>query len=169
MIAIPESLLIARCCSGDELAYSMLFKRHYSFVEDTLARFAVDGDDLADLVQETWVKVFQALPRFRQTCKFTSWMYRVALNTAFRARRRKKTVGCGLAPGDCSSLETIIEVISAENALSELPDGMRTVLSLAIIGYTHHEIAESLGISVGTSKSQLYKARSRVRTAVSGW
>lgn len=136
----------------------------------SVVRRLAGEDALAeDWAQEAWVRVFRALPSFRGESRFTTWLHRIAVNSALHGRRwreRRARHETELPPtlttGGASD-QTVLRM-RLERALEKLPDRMRQVLVLHDVeGYTHEEIGEFLGVTPGTSKSQLFKARARMR------
>jgi RNA polymerase sigma-70 factor (ECF subfamily) len=161
--------LIRQAQDGDPAAIRGLYQRHAPRVYAVVRRLAADDALAEDWAQEAWVRVFRALPGFRGESRFTTWLHRIAVNSALHGRRWRErrakhetvlpptlpTAG----PGDQSVLR-----MRLERALEKLPDRMRQVMVLHDVeGYTHEEIAEFLGVTAGTSKSQLFKARARMR------
>jgi len=170
---MDDSTLLERARTGDSLAIEALYRRHAARVYSIVRRLAGDEALAEDWAQETWIRVLRALPGFRGDAQFTTWLYRVAVNSALQARRwRERRAGqeqpleptvMGPPVGDQPLLR-----VRLERALSRLPAGMREVLVLHDVeGFTHEEIAEMLGVTPGTSKSQLFKARARMRELLS--
>jgi len=127
-------------------------------------------DDLAqDYAQEAWIRAIRALPTFRGDARFSTWLHRIAVNSALQALRRADTRTRRQAPmPEAVSVDPVDgdPLLSdlLERAMDRLPDGMRQVLILHDVeGYTHEEIGEFLGVTSGTSKSQLFKARAKMR------
>src|SRR4051812_27454973 len=167
-----ESLLIERAVQGDEAAMRALWSRHAPHIDAVVRRLV--GDDLdqaADVAQEVWIQIFRALPQYRGDSQFGTWAHRIAVNRTLNALRKTRRL---------AKIETEVEEDSAmvepdtersfvlasiENAASKLSPGARAVFLLHDVeGYTHEEIAERLGITSGGSKSQLFKARAKLRT-----
>jgi RNA polymerase sigma-70 factor (ECF subfamily) len=129
------------------------------------------GDDALaeDWAQEAWVRVFRALGTFRGEARFATWLHRIAVNSALHGRRWRDRRASHETPLDESvpvrvtSGDALLRM-KLERAMKTLPERMRQVLVLHDIeGFTHEEIAEFLGVTAGTSKSQLFKARARMR------
>ncbi|HVX39740.1 MAG TPA: sigma-70 family RNA polymerase sigma factor [Gemmatimonadaceae bacterium] len=166
-----ESLVIRRAIDGDEGALRALWTRHAPHI-DMVVRRLVGGDaDLAaDIAQEVWIQIFRALPSYRGESQFGTWAHRIAVNRTLNALRRSRRL---------ASLETEVNEDSAAiepdadrsfvaqsiaEAAAQLSPGARAVFMLHDVeGYTHEEIAEALGITAGGSKSQLFKARAKLR------
>ena len=166
-----EPLLIRRAIAGDEGALRALWARHAPHI-DMVVRRLVGGDaDLAaDIAQEVWIQIFRALPSYRGDSQFSTWAHRIAVNRTLNALRKTKRL---------ANLETEVTEDSAsvdpdpdrtfvaqsiEAAAAQLSPGARAVFMMHDVeGYTHEEIAEQLGITPGGSKSQLFKARGKLR------
>ena len=167
-----ESLIIRRAIDGDERALRALWTRHAPHI-DMVVRRLVGGDlDVAaDIAQEVWIQIFRALPSYRGDSQFSTWAHRIAVNRTLNALRKTRRL---------ASVETEVEddvavvepdhdrsfvAESIEAAAAKLSPGARVVFMLHDVeGYTHEEIADTLGITTGGSKSQLFKARAKLRT-----
>ncbi len=166
-----EPLLIRRAIGGDEGALRALWTRHAPHI-DMVVRRLVGGDvDLAaDIAQEVWIQIFRALPSYRGDSQFGTWAHRIAVNrtlNALRKTRRLEAIEVDVAE-DCAFVEPDHErayiAQSIDEAAAKLAPGARAVFMLHDVeGYTHEEIAEELGITSGGSKSQLFKARAKLR------
>jgi RNA polymerase sigma-70 factor, ECF subfamily len=171
---MTEARLIERACEGDSLAARTLYERYAPRVYAVVRRIAGDDDLADDYAQEAWIRVFRALPGFRGEARFSTWLHRIAVNAAIQALRRHETreTRRGEMPERGSVHPELPDVFleqRLERALDRVPGGMRRVLILHDVeGYTHEEIGEMLGISSGTSKSQLFKARARMREILAG-
>jgi len=153
--------------SGDEAAFQALYVRHTPRVYGFLLRLTGgNAMEAEDLMQETWLRAARGLTRFQWKSAFRTWLMGIALNQ-FRelARRRGRRIttveGEWEAPGEMAEPGCRIDL---ERALRLLPPGFRTILVLHDAeGFTHREIGKRLGISDGTSKSQLHRARTAMR------
>jgi RNA polymerase sigma-70 factor, ECF subfamily len=163
-----ENELIRRAARGDERAISELYGRYSARVFSVVRRLAGDDALAEDWAQEAWVRAIRALPSFRGESRFSTWLHRIAVNSAlhgkrWRERRVERERPLDDAPVAASAEHAVLR-LQLERALARLPDGMRQVLVLHDVeGYTHEEIGDFLGINAGTSKSQLFKARARMR------
>ncbi|HUH12983.1 MAG TPA: sigma-70 family RNA polymerase sigma factor, partial [Longimicrobiales bacterium] len=162
--------LIERARAGDGLAMRRLHDRHCGRVFAVVRRLAGEDALAEDWAQEAWVRIFRALPTFRGDSRFTTWIHRVAVNCALQGRRRRErredreTDLPDFLPGPVGGREHVFLRVRLDRAIERLPERMRQVLVLHDVeGYTHDEIGELLGIHPGTSKSQLFKARARMR------
>ncbi|HSM36341.1 MAG TPA: sigma-70 family RNA polymerase sigma factor [Longimicrobiales bacterium] len=167
---MDDARLIERARSGDDLAMRDLYRRYSAHVYAVVRRIAGEDALAEDWSQEAWIRVFRALPGFRGQSKFSTWLHRVAVNSALQGRRkaarhadREVQLQPVLAASDSPRQQVFLRS-RLERAIERLPDRMRQVLVLHDIeGYTHEEIGELLGVTAGTSKSQLFKARARLR------
>jgi RNA polymerase sigma-70 factor, ECF subfamily len=171
--------LVRRAQAGDERAFATLFEQHKSRVYSVCLSMTKDVAEAEDLTQEAFLQVFRTVGSFRGEAAFSTWLYRVAVNTVLMKLRRRKSpptisVDEPVNPdlpslhrdfgGDDLHLVGVVDRIALRRALADLPDGCRKIFALhEIEGYQHHEIAELLDCSVGNSKSQLHKAKLKMR------
>ncbi len=166
---MTETELIRGAQQGDEAAAHALYRRYAPRVYAVVRRFAADDALAEDWAQEAWIRVFRALPAFRGESAFSTWLHRVAVNSALqgnrsRSRHAVRESVIGETRAVATRPEPMVLRMTLESALRRLPDGMRRVLVLHDVeGFTHEEIGDMLGIAAGTSKSQLFKARARMR------
>lgn len=169
-----EEQLIQRARQGDGGAIQALYRRYADRVYTVVRRLAGDDALAEDWAQEAWVRAIRALPGFRGEAQFGTWLHRIAVNSALygrrgRARRdaREEPLPEVLPVG--AAAERALLRVRLERALEQLPEGMRRVLVLHDVeGYTHAEIGVLLGVAPGTCKSQLFKARARMRQLLGG-
>ena len=166
-----DHTLIQRAIAGDEGAMRQLWSRHAPHV-DMVVRRLVGGDlDVAaDVAQEVWIQIFRALPSYRGEAQFSTWVHRIAVNRTLNALRRTRRLAAieVEVEEDSASVEPDHDrsfvAQSIEEAAGKLSPGARTVFLMHDVeGYTHEEIAQELGITSGGSKSQLFKARVKLR------
>lgn len=152
---------------GNERAFRELYRRHTPTLYPFVLRVVGGSDaDAEDVVQDTWIRAVQALPRFRWESAFRTWLVGIGLNRArelMRKRSRRASLleeqefPKAVKPHDAGRLDL-------ERAIELLPEGYRTVLLLHDVeGFTHPEISERLDIAIGTSRSQLHHARRSLR------
>ncbi len=170
---MTDTECIARARHGDGAAMRELYARYAPRVYAVVRRLAGDDALAEDYAQEAWVRAFRALPSFRGEAAFSTWLHRIAVNSAlhgqrWRTRRTGNEIPLPVALSDRGASDRPVLRIALERALQRLPAGMRQVLVLHDVeGYTHDEIGEALGITPGTSKSQLFKARAKMREMLS--
>jgi len=162
-----DEQLIQRCLDGDNSAYKILYEQHKVSLFNVAMRIVHNAQDAEDALQETFVKIFKALPNFKGECKFSTWIYRILLNTCFTSLKQKKSITEKFDNLPIDQLKNFsgqdqnpVANVILEQELGALPVGYRTVFILhEVEGFSHEEIAEMLEIRIGTSKSQLSKAR----------
>ena len=171
-----DTILVQRALEGDADAYSALFQLHKGRVYAVCLRMTNNAADADDLTQEAFILAFRKLATFRGESALSTWLHRVAVNTALMHFRRHPAPHTSLdhpADADCGKHEVAqldhrlnesLDRIALSRALEALPSGYRTIFELHEIGgYGHREIAKLLRCSVGNSKSQLHKAKQRIR------
>ena len=174
-----EGTLLERAQRGDEQAFAALYQLHNKRVYSVCLRMTKDVAEAEDLTQEAFIQVFRNLNSFQGNSAFSTWVYRIAVNTVLmKLRRRKSPPLLSLdepVSGHSASLKReigkqdpslcgAIDRIALRRAVEELPKGARQIFELhAVEGYQHHEIAEQLQCSIGNSKSQLHKAKKTMR------
>lgn len=169
-----ERDLIRRAQARDMRAFEQLYRTHLRRVYAVCLRLAADVPYAEELTQRAFVTVWEKLPLFRGESAFTTWLHRVAVNTAladFRATRRREARVFGTE--DPAVLETPTTSppagirLDLDQAIAALPPQARTVFVLHDVeGWQHHEIADQLGLATGTTKAQLHRARKLLQEAL---
>jgi RNA polymerase sigma-70 factor (ECF subfamily) len=171
---MAESELIARAVSGDAAAQRALYDGHVDRVYRLAFRLAGDDEMARDFTQETFIRAFDRLAGFRRESAFSTWLYAIAMSVTLNGLRSVKrlrtrevtldaaeTLGSGRPPVDPDLKERLYR------AIDSLPQGYRSVFVMHDVeGFTHEEIGEALGIQIGTSKAQLFRARAKLREAL---
>lgn len=166
---MSDARLIAAARQGDRHAMEALYSAHRGRVYSVVRRMVGDDHLAEDVSQDAWVRAFEKLHMFRGDSSFGTWMHRLAVNSALNRLRRQNRrpeveAAAELGHAPPSADEAVLNQRLLGRALDRLPPGYRSVLVLHDVeGLTHEEIAARLGVSVGTSKSQLHKARARMR------
>jgi RNA polymerase sigma-70 factor (ECF subfamily) len=165
---MSENELILQAQQGDPDAMEALYRRHAARVYTVIRRLTGDDARADDAAQETWLRAMRALPTFRGQALFSTWLHRIAVNTALYGRRRERRSEREMELTDTLAIEGAAPEpllrMRLQRALDGLPEGMRRVLLLHDVeGYTHEEIGVLLGVAPGTCKSQLFKARAKMR------
>ena len=166
-----EQLTIRRAVQGDETAMRALWSRHAPHIDMVVRRLVgPDTDAAQDIAQEVWIQIFRALPTYRGDSQFATWAHRIAVNRTLNALRRTRRLAKLEVDVDTETIAVTPDtdgsfiLASIEQAAARLSPGARTVFLLHDVeGYTHEEIAAELGITAGGSKSQLFKARAKLR------
>src|SRR5882724_3741114 len=179
-----EGEAIARAQCGDAAAFEFLYKAHSRRVYSVCLRMTRNRAEAEDLSQQAFLQVFRKIGTFRGESGFSTWLHRVTVNIVLMHLRRKKPTELlagdlerygsnGEGPSEHGSTDTsmfgAIERLNLMRAIRKLPSGYKQVFLLHdVIGYEHSEIAGLLGCSTGCSKSQLHKARRRLRRLLQG-
>jgi RNA polymerase sigma factor (sigma-70 family) len=163
--------IIARCRAGDRDAHYKLYKLYARAMFNVSFRITGREEDAEDALQEAFISAFRSLDSYRGDAAFGAWLKRIVVNKAINILKKRKhesfpddeqwDVAEDEAPADYMEQLTVDRV---RKAIEQLPDGYRAVLSLYLLeGYDHQEIAEILGITESTSKSQLNRAKNKLR------
>jgi RNA polymerase sigma-70 factor (ECF subfamily) len=167
--------LTKRSAEGDMQSFAELFERHNRRVYSLCLRMTQNQSEAEDLAQEVFVQLFRKVGSFRGESAFTTWLHRMTVNQVlmhFRKAkvRSEKITEDGETPDSIVVGTTnpdrmpVVDRIALDKAIAELPPGYRAIFILHDVeGYEHEEIARMRGCSVGTSKSQLHKARMKLR------
>jgi RNA polymerase sigma-70 factor (ECF subfamily) len=176
-----ETQLIARAQRGDEAAFSDLFETHKRRVYSLCLRMTANTAEAEDLSQEAFLQLFRKISTFRGESAFSTWLHRLVVNVVLMHLRKKGLQQVSLDETDDSQEEPVkrdygdddrrlmgsVDRISLTRAIAELPPGYRAVFVLHDVeGYEHNEIAQIMGCSIGNSKSQLHKARMKLRDSL---
>ncbi len=164
----------------DAVAFEHIYRSHSRRVYALCLRMTGNPTLAEDLTQDVFLQVFRKIQTFRAESAFSTWLYRLAVNIVLMRRRIKtlnetsleaksETEGDALPRREMGRLDMrlsgVVDRVHLKRALTQLPRGYRQVFLLHdVLGYEHHEIAEALHCATGTSKSQLHKARQRLRT-----
>ena len=171
----PDLELCKLAAEGDLAAFEMIYKRYGRRTYSLCLRMTASPTEAEDLTQDTYIQLFRKIGSFRGDSAFSTWLHRLTVNQVLMHFRRRsvkseKTSENGELPEqtvlgsrDPGRMQ-VVDKIAIKNAVSELTDGYRKVFLLHDVhGYEHEEVARRLWISVGTSKSQLHKARLKLR------
>jgi RNA polymerase sigma-70 factor, ECF subfamily len=177
---VSEEDAIRLAQQGDSAAIEQLYRRYSGRVFAVCQRIVKNDSEAEDLTQEAFLQLFRKIHTFRNEAKFSTWLYRLTTNLALMRLRKKRHPEVSLdatleseeedtrpvvEPGGPDlRLSGVVDRVNLNKAIAQLPDGYREMFILHDVeGYEHHEIAKILGCSAGNSKSQLYKARLRLR------
>jgi RNA polymerase sigma-70 factor (ECF subfamily) len=175
-ISKTTDLELARTAAGGDMpAFEELYKRHHRRVYSVCLRMLQNTSEAEDLTQDVFIQLYRKIGSFRGDSAFTTWLHRMTVNQVlmhFRKRTVKfeKTTEEGETPdqvvtgtGNPHKMQ-IVDKIALDNAIDQLPTGYKNVFVLHDVeGFEHEEVAKILGCSVGTSKSQLHKARLKLQ------
>lgn len=181
-LPMSDFALAQASAAGDEAAFEMIYRTHSRKVYSLCLRMLGNPTDAEDVTQDVFVQLHRKIGTFQGDAALATWLYRMTVNTVLMHLRRQQRKHKEEAVED-DSLQSLAEVdphdqrhetslidrMALERAIAQLPAGYRNVLVLHDIeGYEHEEIAEKLHISAGTSKSQLHKARLKLRKLLLG-
>ena len=187
--ADSDALLVQRAVQGDQHAYELLVIKYQRRIERLIARMVRDVDAVEDIAQETFIRAWRALPKFRGEAQFYTWLYRIAVNTAKKAlmeRKRDPLVSehafksaddeneTSRTENELTTSETpeallaSKEIAAAVNsAMDALPAELRQAISLREIeGLSYEEIAEMMNCPIGTVRSRIFRAREAISARV---
>jgi len=167
--------LLDRARNGDESAFTELVRHHQHEVFTLAFRLLGNYELAADAAQETFIRAWRALPRFRGDAALSTWLHRITVNTSWTLGRRAQRhsaaaleesilLNADHSPSPESSAETAELGGRLRNAVAELPDPQRAVVVLKdIYGWSHAEVAKALDISVTAAKVRLHRARLKLK------
>ncbi|MSR14442.1 MAG: RNA polymerase sigma factor RpoE [Gammaproteobacteria bacterium] len=173
-----DQALVARAQHGDQRAFELLVTRYQHKILKLVSRYVRDRDDAMDVAQDTFIKAYKALKRFRGDSAFYTWLYRVAINTAKNYltanARRPLEVDRVDVDGESVDIEELQKNLETPEKLllvdemrrtifgtiDELPDDLRTAIMLREIdGLSYEEIAVAMDCPIGTVRSRIFRAR----------
>ena len=162
-----------RARMGDAEAFANLFHSNKARIYALCLRMTASATEAEDLTQDAFLRAFRKLATFRGDSNISTWLYRIAINTVLMHFRKRSTANATLNeplsreidPGrDDGRLSMAVDRIALSRAIKQLPKGYRTILLMhEVKGYGHSEIAQKLNCTVGNSKSQLHKAKAKMR------
>ncbi len=171
---MTEEELIAGVKRGDRKAQQFMYEKYSSKMFGVCKRYMKSLEDAEDVLVEGLFKVMTNLDRYHGTGSFEGWIRRILVNECLMKLRKKHNfrLTVEISNIDVKTKVSVVDELAAEdimNLMEMLPTGYRTVFNLYVVeGYKHREIAEMLGISINTSKSQLLLARKRLQSMIQG-
>jgi RNA polymerase sigma factor (sigma-70 family) len=168
--------LIERCRAGESDAFYRIYKLYSKAMYNVSFRIVGREDEAEDVLQESFISAFRNLQSYRGESSFGSWLKKIVVNKAINVQQKKKMEPLPdhedwdvPTPDEPVEYGNGLTVDAVRNAIQQLPDGYRSVLSLYLLeGYDHQEIAEIMGITESTSKSQLNRAKNKLRELLQG-
>jgi len=177
---LAEADAIRLAQKGDAAAFERLYQLHSRRVYSLCLRMVSNPAAAEDLAQEAFLQLFRKIQTFRGESAFSTWLHRLTVNVVLMRLRRKNVIetsldelaeqdeGSGSPPREVGTpdlkLTGSVDRVNLDRAVAQLPPGYRAVFLLHDVeGYEHNEIADMMGCSIGNSKSQLHKARTRLR------
>lgn len=166
--------LVQACLQKERQAQRQLYNKYIKAMYHLVIRMVPDTAATEDILQESFIKVFQYLHHFKGESSLGAWIKRITINTTLSHLRKKEKlvytdefVGTDLEDVSLQEQKTVPDIKKIHDAIKRLPTGSRTVLSLHLLeGYQHQEIAQILNISVSTSKTQYRRARLLLQQAL---
>jgi RNA polymerase sigma-70 factor (ECF subfamily) len=171
-VTVSDAELVARCQAGDVDAFETLYHQHAARIFTLASRIAGSPDEGEDLLQEIFLQAYRKLGSFKGEAALGTWLYRLALNHCLdfvrsrqvKIRKLTDTLDDERVFEPAAPRETPIQRIDLERVIARLPEGCREAFILHDVeGFDHKEVGELLGIAEGTSKSQVFKARMKLR------
>lgn len=171
-LPIEESDLVAACQAREERAFRLLYNHYAPLLMSMAMRYTSRSEEAEDILQESFIKIFKSIEQFKPEGSFEGWIKRILVNTAinhFHKQNRLRERSSSLEEAAIFQNEDAdaIDQLSAEELIDQvrqLPEGYRLVFNMYVIeGYDHQEIAKMLNISTGTSRSQLAKAKKKLK------
>lgn len=172
---VREKELIARAQKGDRAAFAALVRAHQNEVYTLARRLVGDPHMASDVAQETLIRAWKALPKFRGDAQLSTWLHRITVNTSWTHKKRAQRMSVSsiddhldiAAPEDADHPSVAGELLELRGrlrgALDRLPEGQRQVVVMKdIYGWSHAEIAKAMDISVTAAKVRLHRARARL-------
>ena len=176
-----DEQLVVRVQKGDKRAFDLLVLKYQQKVHSIVGRFVRDTDEVADVVQESFIKAYRAIPNFRGDSQFYTWLYRIAVNTAknYLVSRSRRPPSSDIDVADAeyySGSDYLKDLGSPENnlfrdeleavivrAIADLPEDLRTALTLREYeGLSYEGISEIMDCPVGTIRSRIFRAREAI-------
>ena len=184
---LSDRELVKRVQAGDATAFNFLFDKYKHKISSLVSRFVDSHHDVEDIVQESFIKAYKALPKFRGDSEFYTWLYRIASNTAknhLAARSRKPTsdfdpteesiqyeyesLQTADEPGSLLARDQLEEVI--KGAIQDLEANLRTAVTLREYGgLSYEQIAQIMDCPLGTVRSRIFRARSEIAEKIDSW
>lgn len=169
-----EASFIKACIQGEEWAMKMLYEEFYPLMLPVCLRYASNEHEALDILQEGFIKVFRYLDKYKPGTSLKSWIKRIMINTSidfYRKRSKKRTEDIESAFSVSSSYSEALDHLKVEEimkAVQQLSPSCRAVFNLYVIeGYSHREVGEILNITESTSRSNLVKARNKLKEMIS--
>ena len=173
--------LVRRVQNGERQAFDILFVRYQHKIQGLVSRFLRDPEEIEDVVQESFLKAYRALPRFRGDSAFYTWLYRIAINTSknFLEAKTRRPSAVDIDSKDAEAMAGADQLRNSENpenvlrrdelkamikiAIDELPNELRSAVTLREFdGLSYEQIAEVMECPVGTVRSRIFRARESI-------
>lgn len=173
---IARDELVERCKSGHAPSYETLYQKYAKAMYNTSLRIVNNSDDAEDVLQEAFVDAFRSLHDFNYRSTFGAWLKRIVINKSINVLRKRRVQLVEVTefhedavaePEPVNETEQAWQVAQVKRAIEKLPDGYRTVVTLYLReGYDHEEIAEILGITHNTVRTQYVRGKQKLLTII---
>lgn len=170
MLTSEDKQLLQECLKGNQNAQARLYRQYVQAMFNLVVRMVPTRVEAEDIIQEVFVKVFQKLDTFKGEATLGAWIKRIAINTALGHLRKKGKINIVELETQREYIEEVQEeptnydMKRIHHAIKQLPDGCRVIFNLYLLeGYRHQEIAQLLGVSESTSKTQYHRAKVLLR------
>jgi RNA polymerase sigma-70 factor (ECF subfamily) len=172
-VSQSEAELLARCRAGDVDAFEVLYRQHAARIYTLACRMSGSTEEAEDLLQEIFLQAYRKLDGFKGDAAIGTWLYRLAINRCLDfVRSRQAKMDRATDPLDSKACRGTVDPsvrLDLDRALRQLPAGYREAFVLHDVeGFDHKEVAVMLGIAEGTSRSQVFKARMKLRALLNG-
>ena len=168
--------IVDQCKSNNHKAFEIVYKKYYRILLGVALRYSGNMQEAEDVLQDSFIKIFNSIKSYNNKGSFEGWMKRVVQNTAINNYRDRVKYDIYIDEFDKEdaltheSINTVFESFNENDIitlLNSMPEGYRLAINLYFIdGYSHSEISEMLKITIGTSKSQLYKAKNYLKNLI---
>ncbi len=177
--------LVNQAQAGDTRAFEMLVTRYQQKIANIISRYVRDRDEVLDVTQEVFIKVYKALPRFRGDSAFYTWIYRIAINTAKNhlVARSRRIQNSEVEPEEAERYASALEMqnfdtpeaeyarqeieTAVTRAVDDLPDDLRSAIVMREVdGMSYEEIANAMACPIGTVRSRIFRARDAIDKAL---
>ena len=177
--------LVKQAQAGDTKAFEMLVTRYQQKVANIISRYVRDRDEVLDVAQEVFIKVYKALPRFRGDSAFYTWIYRIAINTSKNhlVARSRRIQNSDVEPEEAERYASALEMqnfdtpeaefarqeieAAVTKAVDELPEDLRSAIVMREVdGLSYEEIAKAMDCPIGTVRSRIFRARDAIDRAL---
>lgn len=177
--------LVKQAQAGDTRAFEMLVTRYQQKVANVISRYVRDRDEVLDVAQEVFIKVYKSLPRFRGDSAFYTWIYRIAINTAKNhlVARSRRIQNSDVEPEEAERYTSALEMqnfdtpeaeyarqeieTAVTKAVDELPEDLRSAIVMREVdGMSYDEIAKAMDCPIGTVRSRIFRARDAIDKAL---
>jgi RNA polymerase sigma factor (sigma-70 family) len=168
--------IIEQCKANDHKAFEIVYRKYYRVLLGIALRYSGSVQEAEDVLQDSFIKIFHSIGSYHRKGSFEGWIKRIVQNTAINSYKSKlkfelyidvSDIGNKISDDNFNSIFEAFDERDIIGLLNKMPGGYRLVINLYFVdGYSHKEIAEMLNITIGTSKSQLFKAKNYLKNLI---